>query len=59
MRQKQAPQHAVDHRRVIRAAAQILAYRRWNNDAQGRDVYNQLLLWADDTEYQETLADAG
>jgi hypothetical protein len=58
MRQKQgeAPQHAVDHQRVVRASARILAYHRWNNDAQGRDVYRQLVLWTDDTEDQETPA---
>lgn len=37
-------QGAVDHQRVVRASARVLAYRRWNRDDKGNSVFQQLLF---------------
>lgn len=41
----EAQRVAVNHQRIVTAAAQILAHRRWGHDDLGQQVFEQLALW--------------
>jgi hypothetical protein len=56
--QSEGHRAAVNHHRVVRASARVLAYRRWNRDDEGSTVFQQLVLWLTGTDGGEEPATA-